>query len=103
MFVVKADVDYVEVSKLVEAYDSFIVTLIEAVDQKMIELEDAKASSSDRISKRGYTKRLYKQQERVEQLEYIASLRSTPEFTDKIEEFRRRILAIDEYEPGKLI
>ena len=91
------------VEELVEAYNVFISAVMEEVNTKLEELEDAKASAVDIKSKRGYTKRLNKMYERVEHLEYIATLGQNIAVIDKVEEFKRQIVEIDDGHPGKLI
>ena len=103
MFVVKADVDEVQLDELVSAYDTFISGLMREIHQKMEDLEDAKASSTDMVSRRSYTKRLNKMYERLDHLEEIANLRQHSDTSYKVEEFKRRGVEIDANEPGKLI
>ena len=103
MFVVKADVDAVQLDELVSAYDTFISGLMSEIHQKMEDLEDAKASSTDMVSRRSYTKRLNKMYERLDHLEEIADLRQHSETSSKVEEFKRRVVEIESNEPGKLI
>ena len=103
MFVVKADVDEVQLDELVSAYDTFISGLMSEIHQKMEDLEDAKASSTDMVSRRSYTKRLNKMYERLDHLEEIADLRQHSETSSKVEEFKRRVVEIESNEPGKLI
>lgn len=103
MFVVKADVDEVQLDELVSAYDTFISGLMAEIHQKMEDLEDAKASSTDMISRRSYTKRLNKMFERLDHLEEVANLRQHSGTSSKVEEFKRRVVEIDANEPGKLI
>ena len=103
MFVVKADVDEVQLDELVSAYDTFISGLMAEIHQKMEDLEDAKASSTDMISRRSYTKRLNKMFERLDHLEEIANLRQHSDTSYKVEEFKRRVVEIESNEPGKLI
>ena len=103
IFVVKADVPEDSVEELVEAYNTFITIVMGEVNTKLEELEDAKASAVDVKSKRGYTKRLNKMYERVEHLEYIATLGQNTEVIDKVEDFKRQIVEIDDGYPGKLI
>ena len=67
------------------------------------DLEDAKAISTDLATRRGYTKRYNKMNERLDHLEYVLQLRQNPDIMDKIEEFKQRVTQIDDNEPGKLI
>ena len=103
VFVVKADVDDSQTAELVDAYDVFIESLSDEISQKLNDLEDAKAASTDMVSKRSYTKRFNKMNERVEHLEYVMRLRQHPEVSDKVEKFKKRIAEIDGYDSGKLI
>ena len=103
MFVVRASVDEENIDELVQAYDSFISSLMVDISKKIDELEDAKAASVDMVSKRGYTKRFNKMGERLERLDHVAYLRKEPQCTGKVEEFTRRVAQIDTYEMGKLI
>ena len=103
MFVVKADVEEAQLDELVSAYDVFISGLLKEVYKKMEDLEDAKAASTDMVSRRGYKKRLNSMYERLEHLEGVAALSQNPETLSRVEEFIRRVVEIDEYEPGKLI
>lgn len=103
VFVVKADVDEVQLDELVSAYDQFIQGLMNEVHQKIDDLEDAKAASTDMVSRRGYKKRLNKMAERLDHLDEVATLRQHPELFSKVEEFKRRVVEIERYEPGKLI
>ena len=73
------------------------------ISQKLNDLEDAKAASTDMVSKRSYTKRFNKMNERVDHLEYVMRLRQHPEVSDKVEKFKKRIAEIDGYDSGKLI
>ena len=101
--VVKADVDEDDIEEMVEAYNIFITNVMDEVHAKLEALEDAKASAVDVQTKRGYTKRLNKMYERVDHLQYIATLGQNDEAMDKVEEFKRQIVEIDDGEPGKLI
>ena len=103
IFVVKASVEDEDIEELVEAYNVFISTVMKEVNEKMDALEDAKASATDVQTKRGYTKRLNKMYERVDHLEYIATLGQNTEAIEKVEEFKRQIVEIDDGHPGKLI
>ena len=97
VFVVKADIE------LVAAYDIFIDGLMREISQKIDDLEDAKAISTDLATRRGYTKRYNKMNERLDHLEYVLQLRQNPDIMDKVEEFKQRVIQIDDNEPGKLI
>jgi hypothetical protein len=101
--VVKADVEEDDIEEMVEAYNLFIINVMKEVYAKLEALEDAKASAVDTQTKRGYTKRLNKMYERVDHLEYIAKLVQNDEAIDKVEEFKRQIVEIDDGNPGKLI
>ena len=101
--VVKADVEEDDIEEMVEAYDLFITNVMKEVYAKLEALEDAKASAVDTQTKRGYTKRLNKMYERVDHLEYIAKLGQNDAAIDKVEEFKRQIVEIDDGSPGKLI
>jgi len=101
--VVKADVEEDDIEELVEAYNVFISTVMDEVYSKLEALEDAKASATDMNTKRGYTKRLNKMYERIYHLEHIARLGQNAEVIDKVEEFKRMIVEIDDGHPGKLI
>jgi len=101
--VVKADVDVDDVEEMVEAYNLFITNVMNEVHEKLEALEDAKASAVDVQTKRGYTKRLNKMYERVDHLQYIATLGQNDEVMNKVEEFKRQIVEIDDGNPGKLI
>ena len=101
--VVKADVAEDDIEEMVEAYNLFISGVMKEVYEKLEALEDAKASAVDTQTKRGYTKRLNKMYERVDHLEYIAKLVQNDEAMDKVEEFKRQIIEIDDDNPGKLI
>ena len=101
--VVKADVEEDDIEEMVEAYDLFITNVMKEVYEKLEALEDAKASAVDTQTKRGYTKRLNKMYERVDHLEYIAKLGQNEAAIDKVEEFKRQIVEIDDGNPGKLI
>ena len=101
--VVKADVAEDDIEEMVEAYNLFITGVMKEVYEKLEALEDAKASAVDTQTKRGYTKRLNKMYERVDHLEYIARLGQNDEAMDKVEEFKRQIIEIDDDNPGKLI
>jgi polyhydroxyalkanoate synthesis regulator phasin len=101
--VVKADVAEDDIEEMVEAYNLFISGVMKEVYEKLEALEDAKASAVDTQTKRGYTKRLNKMYERVDHLEYIAKLGQNDEAMDKVEEFKRQIIEIDDDNPGKLI
>ena len=101
--VVKADVEEDDIEEMVEAYNLFITNVMTEVYAKLEALEDAKASAVDTQTKRGYTKRLNKMYERVDHLEYIAKLGQNDEAMDKVEEFKRQIVEIDDGNPGKLI
>jgi hypothetical protein len=103
MFVVTAEVDESQLDELVSAYDVFISGLLKEVYRKMEALEDAKASSTDMVSRRGYRKRLNSMYVRLEHLEEVATLRQHPETLSKVGEFIRRVIELDGYEPGKLI
>tara|TARA_R110002020_G_scaffold84375_3_gene209051 strand:+ start:13916 stop:14410 length:495 start_codon:yes stop_codon:yes gene_type:complete len=103
VFVVKADVEEDDIEELVEAYNVFISTVMDEVYSKLEALEDAKASATDMNTKRGYTKRLNKMYERIDHLEHIARLGQNAEVIDKVEEFKRMIVEIDDGHPGKLI
>jgi hypothetical protein len=103
MFVVKADVDETQLDELVLAYDVFISGLLKEVYKKMEALEDAKAASTDMVSRRSYKKRLNSMYERLEHLEGVVALSQNSETLSKVEDFIRRVVEIDEYEPGKLI
>ena len=101
--VVKADVAEDDIEEMVEAYNLFITGVMKEVYEKLEALEDAKASALDTQTKRGYTKRLNKMYERVDHLEYIAKLVQNDEAMDKVEQFKRQIIEIDDDNPGKLI
>jgi len=101
--VVKADVEEDDIAEMVEAYNLFITNVMKEVHEKLEALEDAKVSAVDMHTKRGYTKRLNKMYERVDHLEYIAKLVQNDEAIDKVEEFKRQIVEIDDGYPGKLI
>ena len=101
--VVKADVEEDDIEEMVEAYNLFITNVMTEVYAKLEALEDAKASAVDTQTKRGYTKRLNKMYERVDHLEYIAKLGRNEAAIDKVEEFKRQIVEIDDGNPGKLI
>jgi uncharacterized membrane-anchored protein YjiN (DUF445 family) len=101
--VVKADVAEDDIEEMVEAYNLFISGVMKEVYEKLEALEDAKASAVDTQTRRGYTKRLNKMYERVDHLEYIAKLGRNDEAIDKVEEFKRQIIEIDDDNPGKLI
>jgi hypothetical protein len=101
--VVKADVAEDDIEEMVEAYNLFITGVMKEVYEKLEALEDAKASAVDTQTKRGYTKRLNKMYERVDHLEYIAKLVQNDEAMDKVEQFKRQIIEIDDDNPGKLI
>ena len=101
--VVKADVEEDDIEEMVEAYNTFITNVMKEVYEKLEALEDAKASAVDMHTKRGYTKRLNKMYERVDHLEYIAKLVQNDEAINKVEEFKRQIVEIDDGNPGKLI
>ena len=101
--VVKADVAEDDIEEMVEAYNLFISGVMKEVYEKLEALEDAKASALDTQTKRGYTKRLNKMYERVDHLEYIAKLVQNDEAMDKVEQFKRQIIEIDDDNPGKLI
>ena len=101
--VVKADVEEDDIEEMVEAYNLFITNVMTEVYAKLEALEDAKASAVDTQTKRGYTKRLNKMYERVDHLEYIAKLGQNEAVMDKVEEFKRQIVEIDDGNPGKLI
>jgi len=103
IFVVKADVVEDDIEEMVEAYNLFITGVVNEVHEKLEALEDAKASAVDVPTKRGYTKRLNKMYERVDHLEYIAKLGQNNEAIDKVEEFKRQIVEIDDGNLGKLI
>jgi hypothetical protein len=103
VFVVKANIDDVQVDELVAAYDIFIDGLMKEISQKIDALEDAKAMSTDLATRRGYTKRYNKMNDRLDHLEYVLQLRQNPDIMDKVEEFKRRVTQIDDNEPGKLI
>jgi len=103
VFVVKANIDDVQIDELVAAYDIFIAGLMKEISQKMDDLEDAKAISTDLATRRGYTKRYNKMTERLDHLEYVLQLRQNPDIMDKVEEFKQRVTQIDDNEPGKLI
>ena len=103
VFVVKADVDEIQIDELVSAYDVFIDGLMKEISQKMDDLEDAKAISTDLATRRGYTKRYNKMNERLDHLEYVLQLRQNPDIMDKVEEFKQRVIQIDDNEPVKLI
>ena len=49
-----------QTAELVDAYDVFIESLSDEISQKLNDLEDAKAASTDMVSKRSYTKRFNK-------------------------------------------
>ena len=100
---VKADVEEDDIEEMVEAYNLFITNVMTEVYAKLEALEDAKASAVDTQTKRGYTKRLNKMYERVDHLEYIAKLGRNEAAIDKVEEFKRQIVEIDDGNPGKLI
>ena len=101
--VVIADVEEDDIEEMVEAYNLFITNVMTEVYAKLEALEDAKASAVDTQTKRGYTKRLNKMYERVDHLEYIAKLGQNEAVIDKVEEFKRQIVEIDDGNPGKLI
>ena len=101
--VVKADVEEDDIEEMVEAYNLFITNVMTEVYAKLEALEDAKASAVDTQTKRGYTKRLNKMYERVDHLEYIAKLGQNEAAIDKVEEFKRQIVEIDDGNLGKLI
>jgi len=103
LFVVKADVEEDDIEELVEAYNIFISDVMREVNVKLEALEDAKASATDMKTKRGYTKRLNKMYERIDHLEHIARIGQNTEVLDKVEEFKRQIIEIDDGHPGKLI
>ena len=101
--VVKADVEEDDIEEMVEAYNTFITNVMKEVYEKLEALEDAKASAVDTQTKRGYTIGLNKMYERVDHLEYIAKLVQNDEAINKVEEFKRQIVEIDDGNPGKLI
>ena len=103
VFVVKADIDSAQIDELVSAYDIFISDLMREISQKIDDLEDAKAVSTDMATRRGYTKRYNKMNERLDHLEYVLQLRQNPDIMNKVEEFKQRVIQIDDNEPGKLI
>lgn len=103
VFVVKADVEEDDIEELVDAYNVFIATVMAEVYEKLEALEDAKASATDTKTKRGYTKRLNKMYERIDHLEHIAKLGHNAEVIDKVEEFKRQVVEIDDGNPGQLI
>ena len=77
--------------------------ILKEISQKMDDLEDAKAISTDLATRRGYTKRYNKMTERLDHLEYVLRLRQNPDIMSKVEEFKQRVTQIDDNEPGKLI
>jgi len=103
IFVVKAAVEEDDIEELVEAYNMFIINVMEEVHAKLDALEDAKASAVDVQTRRGYTKRLNKMYERIDHLEYIARLGQNSKVIDTVEKFKLQIVEIDDGEPGKLI
>ena len=50
VFVVKADVDEIQIDELVSAYDLFIDGLMKEISQKMDDLEDAKQAANENSS-----------------------------------------------------
>jgi len=103
VFVIKADVDHDEIEELVQAYAVFTNNLMKDVCQKLEALEDAKASAVDIQTRRGYKKRLNKMHERLDHLEYVARLGQNSEVIDKVEDFKRQVVKIDDGGSGQLI
>ena len=103
IFVVKAYVVADEIEELVTAYANFTSTIVNEIDEKMEALEDAKASATDMTTKRGYTKRLNHINDRIDSLEYVATISNNDEIIDKVEDFKRKVVEIDNGDSGQLI
>jgi len=107
VLVVKAEVPSEQIDDLVEAYSIYVTKLCSEVKEKIDELEDAKVLASEGAPrKRGYSKRLRKMYERLDHLEYIASIEDAAyesDLRDSIEVFRRRVSYIERQPPGKFL
>lgn len=103
IFVVKADVESAEIEELVTAYSSFTTSIVNEINGKMEALEDAKASATEMTTKRGYTKRLHHIYDRLDSLEYVATISNNNEIIDKVEDFKRKVVEIDNGDSGQLI
>jgi len=103
IFVVKAYVVADEIEELVTAYANFTSSIVSEINVKMEALEDAKASATDMTTKRGYTKRLHHIYDRLDSLEYVATISNNDEIIDKVEDFKRKVVEIDNGDSGQLI
>lgn len=103
LFVVTATVDAPQIGELAEAYDKYIDSLIDEIDIKMLELEDAKANAVDGKARRGYSKRLNKMYKRIEHLEYIFNLRGDIDKLSMIDAYNEWVRGIDSHDSGKLV
>ena len=103
IFVVKAYVVADGIEELVTAYANFTSSIVSEINVKMEALEDAKASATDMTTKRGYTKRLHHIYDRLDSLEYVATISNNDEIIDKVEDFKRKVVEIDNGDSGQLI
>ena len=99
---VRASVDKKKANDLVDTYQEFIESIFIEVEEKVEELEDAKATTGD-SALRGYTKRLKKMWDRFDHLHSIIKLIPSDAYIERIEGLEQWVRTIDAYEQGKLV
>jgi len=99
---VRASVDKKKAKDLVNAYQEFIESVFTEVEEKVEELEDAKATAGN-SALRGYTKRLKKMWNRFDHLHSIIKLIPSDAYIERIEGLEQWVRTIDAYEQGKLV
>jgi len=99
---VKASVDKEKAKDLVITYQSFIEDRFLEVEEKVEELEDAKARAGASAS-RGYAKRLKKMWDRFDHLRFLIKLIPSDAFQERMESLETLVRTIDSYEQGKLV
>jgi len=99
---VRASVDKKKAKDLVDTYQEFIESVFNEVEEKVEELEDAKATAGD-SALRGYAKRLKKMWNRFDHLHSIIKLVPADAYTERIRRLEQWVRAIDSYDQGKLV
>ncbi|HIJ11824.1 TPA: hypothetical protein HA278_07225 [Candidatus Woesearchaeota archaeon] len=99
---VRASVDKKEAKDLVKTYQDFIESIFIEVEEKVEELEDAKATSGD-SALRGYTKRLVKMEDRFSHLRSAIKLIPSDAYTERINGLEQLVRVIDSYEQGRIV
>tara|TARA_Y100000296_G_C4997592_1_gene168509 strand:- start:79 stop:441 length:363 start_codon:yes stop_codon:yes gene_type:complete len=99
---VRASVDKKKAKDLVKTYQDFIESIFIEVEEKVEELEDAKATSGD-SALRGYTKRLVKMEDRFSHLRSAIKLIPSDAYTERINGLEQLVRVIDSYEQGRIV